>query len=260
MPTSKLFGINKMKDFTLEICIDSVESAIIAQANGADRVELCANLLEGGTTPSCGMIMGTRAMIDIKLAVMIRPRGGDFCYSDLEFAIMKQDIAIAKSMGASCLVFGVLLPNGSIDVVRTKELVELAKPLETTFHRAFDHAYDPFQALEDVISTGVDRLLTSGQQQKAIEGKELIKELVIVANNRISIMPGSGVNLSNRDELLNYTKATELHITALTHKDGEMFFKPSYIPMSSTKKITDFQLNIANPNIIHDMKKKKSIR
>lgn len=247
-----------MKYFTLEICIDSVESAIIAQNNEADRVELCANLLEGGTTPSYGMLLATRAEIDIEIALMIRPRGGDFCYSELEFDVMKQDIIIGRELDVDCFVFGILLPNGNIDIARTKELVELAKPRETTFHRAFDLTPDPFQALEDVIATGADRILTSGQQQKAIEGKQLIKELIIAANNRISIMPGSGVNLANRDELLNFTQAKELHMTAFTQIEGEMKFRPDHINMSSSKKITDYQINIADPNIIHDMKKKKS--
>lgn len=243
-----------MKEFTLEICIDSAESAVIAQTSGADRVELCANLLEGGTTPSYGMIKSTRAAIELELAVMIRPRGGDFCYSELEFAIMKHDIINAKKLGADCLVFGILRPDGTVDVARTKELVELAQPLETTFHRAFDLTSDPFQALEDIIATGIDRLLTSGLQQKAIEGKQLIKELIAIAKNRISIMPGSGVNHTNRDELLNFTLAHELHLSALSHQDGKMKHRPNHIAMSSPKKITDYELNIANPELIRKMK------
>ncbi len=241
--------------FTLEICLDSVESAIIAQEAGADRVELCANLLEGGTCPSYGMIKQVRANIDIDLAVMIRPRAGDFCYSDAEFTVMKEDIIIAKKLGANCLVFGILLPSGDIDIERTSELVSLAKPLPVTFHRAFDHARQPLQALEDVISTGAKRLLTSGQAPKAIEGKELIKALVLKAQNRISIMAGSGVNPENRDELLQYCEVKELHLTAKKFVDGDMHYRPEKISMSSCKVNSEYQKSIADYQIITKMRK-----
>ncbi len=241
--------------FTLEICLDSVESAIIAQEAGADRVELCANLLEGGTSPSYGMIKAVRENISIELAVMIRPRGGDFCYSDAEFAIMKEDILIAKKLGVNCVVFGILLPTGDIDIPRTSQLVTLAKPMQVTFHRAFDVARDPFQALEDIISTGIDRLLTSGQAPKAIEGKELIKALVLKAKKRISIMAGSGVNPENRDELLQYCEVKELHLTAKKFVDGDMHYRPEKISMSSCKVNSEYQKSIADYQIITKMRK-----
>lgn len=241
--------------FNLEICLDSLESAIIAQQAGADRVELCANLLEGGTTPSYGMIKAVRKNIDIELAVMIRPRGGDFCYSQAEFAIMQEDILTAKKLGAEYVVLGILLPTGDIDIPRTSLLVTLAKPMQVTFHRAFDVCRSPKQALEDIILTGATRLLTSGQETKAIEGKELISELVLQAKNRISIMAGSGVNPNNRDELLNYCKLRELHLSAKSIIEASMQYRPNTLSFRSEKQISDFQHNRADYQIISQMKK-----
>lgn len=241
--------------FTLEICLDSVESALIAQKAGADRVELCANLLEGGTTPSYGMIKVVRENINIDLSVMIRPRGGDFCYSDSEFSIMKEDILIAKKLGAECIVCGILLPTGDIDIPRTSQLVALAKPMQVTFHRAFDVCRTPQQALEDIILCGVDRLLTSGQGTKAYQGKELIKSLVEQAQNRISIMAGSGVNPDNKDELLKYCGVTELHLTAKSIIQGNMQYHSPNLSFKTFPTINDYQREIADYQIITKMKK-----
>lgn len=240
--------------FTLEICLDSVESAIIAQNAGADRVELCANLLDGGTTPSYGMIKLVREAIDIELSVMIRPRGGDFCYSDSEFHIMKEDINIAKKLGANCVVLGIILPNGDVDMHRTSELVALARPMQVTFHRAFDVTRDPLQALEDVIVTGADRLLTSGQEPKAYAGKELIKALVLQAKGRISIMAGAGVNSQNRDELLQYCGVNELHLTAKAQVTGEMLYHSPNLSFKSNPSIDDYHREIVSEQIITDIK------
>lgn len=240
--------------FNLEICIDSLQSAIIAQEAGADRVELCADLLEGGITPSYGMIKLVRKSIKIDLAVMIRPRGGDFCYSDQEFSLMKEDILLAKDLGANCLVFGILTPNGHVDIERTSQLVELTKPLQVTFHRAFDLTRDPFQALEDIITCGADRILTSGQQQTAILGKEIIKDLVIKARQRISIMAGSGVNPDNKVELLNHCGVKELHLTAKKYVDGDMKYRPNKISMSSSELTSEYERTCTDYHIIHNMR------
>lgn len=240
--------------FTLEICLDSVESAIIAQEAGADRVELCANLSEGGITPSYGMIRLVREKINIDLSVMIRPRGGDFCYSEAEFSVMKEDIKIAKEIGADCVVFGILTPNGHVDIERTSQLVGLAKPLQVTFHRAFDLTKEPYQALEDIIKSGVSGLLTSGHKAKAIEGKHEIKKLVMQAKNRIAIMAGSGVNPQNRDEFLNYCGVKELHLTAKTYIEGEMIYRPENISMNSYNMTSEYQKVITDYQIITKMK------
>jgi copper homeostasis protein len=194
---------------TIEVVIDSVQSAIAAQKGGADRVELCGNLFEGGTTPSAGCIEVTRKNIQIGLFVMIRPRGGDFCYSELEFEQMQRDIELCKTLKADGVVFGILTPDGQVDKKRTAQLAALAHPLQVTFHRAFDMAKDPFQALEDIIELKkVNRILTSGLEASAYEGADLIAELIKQANNRISIMPGAGITERNITKIRNITCAT----------------------------------------------------
>ena len=163
--------------FLLEVCVDSAESAIAAQAGGAARVELCDNLLEGGTTPSAGTIELARKHLNIAMNVIIRPRGGDFDYSDLEFEIMQRDIQVARERGADGVVIGILKPNGTIDKTRTCRLIALARPMSVTFHKAFDVTRDPFEALDTLIEVGVDRVLTSGQEASVIEGLGVVKEL-----------------------------------------------------------------------------------
>lgn len=199
------------QNFLLEICIDSVASAIAAQEGGADRVELCANLHEDGTTPSAGMIEVTRKNLSIGLHVMIRPRGGNFCYSAVEFEIMKKDIAVAKGLGANGVVFGMLNPDGTIDAERTRELIELARPLQVTFHRAFDVAAAPRRALETLIALRVDCLLSSGQARTAMEGLGLLAQLAQQAAGRISIMPASGINAENVRRILAASGVHEIH-------------------------------------------------
>ena len=196
----------------LEICIDSVESAIAAQQGGADRVELCDNLIEGGTTPSAGTIELARRYIDIDLNVIIRPRGSDFCYSDIEFEVMQRDIEMAKALGASGVVIGMLKEDGSIDIERTGMLVELARPLSVTFHRAFDMSRDPYEALEDLIKLGVDRVLTSGQENSVLEGLALITDLVQQANDRLIVMPGGGINERNIKKIVAQSGVKEIHV------------------------------------------------
>lgn len=215
----------------MEICLDSVESAIIAQVAGADRIELCANLSDGGTTPSIGMITAVRQSIYIPLHVIIRPRAGDFNYSYIEFEVMKSDIQEIKRAGADGVVFGILNPDGTIDVERTRELIILARPMSVTFHRAFDMSSEPMQAFEDIIKTGADRLLTSGQQKTAEDGMALIARLVEQAGNRIVVMPGAGINESNIEQLVKTTHANEIHMTANTTIPCNTQFKPSHVSM-----------------------------
>ncbi|MDB5118792.1 MAG: copper homeostasis protein CutC [Sphingobacteriales bacterium] len=199
---------------SLEICANSVTSALIAQQGGANRVELCENLAEGGTTPSYAQIEIARKLLKIELFPILRPRGGDFVYSDLEFEIMKADLTIIKELGCDGVVFGILDQDGNVDKHRCAELLKLAQPLQVTFHRAFDKSANLFQALEDIIALGFSRILTSGGKPTVIEGIETITKLVSAAKGRISIMPGSGVNENNLDELIIETGATEFHTTA----------------------------------------------
>jgi len=209
------------KSILLEISLDSIESAVAAERGGAHRVELCDNLAEGGTTPSAKMIERVRKEVTIDLHVMIRPRAGDFCYSDSEFEVMKRDIAVAKKFGADSVVFGILIKDRTIDKDRTKILIDIAKPMSTTFHRAFDVASNAGQSLEEIISAGCDRLLTSAQQRTAEEGITLLAKLIKQAGKRIIIMPGCGINASNVNTILEKTGATEIHIgTASTSHIG----------------------------------------
>jgi copper homeostasis protein len=211
----------------LEICIDSIESAIAAQEGGANRVELCDNLLEGGTTPSAGTIALARQHIEIDLNVIIRPRGGDFLYSDIEFEVMKYDIQQARQLGANGVVIGLLNADGSVDAARTAALVELARPLSVTFHRAFDMARDPYEALETLISLGLDRVLTTGQESSALEGLDLITELVQQAAGRIIIMPGlsSGVSEQTVRKIVSQSGVREIHTTASASLDSGMTYR-----------------------------------
>ena len=214
----------------LEICVDSVESAVIAQEAGADRIELCSCLDVGGLTPSLGAITLAKSVLEIPIHVLIRPRMGDFCYSDLEFQQMLRDLRLAKDTKTEGVVFGILTPDGKVDIYRTALLLEAARPLRVTFHRAFDFCVDPFQALEDLISLGVDRILTSGQKNTALEGAPLLKELIEKADNRVIIMPGSGINSQNLPSLIKDTGAREYHLSASR-------FLPS--PMLSEKEALD---------------------
>jgi copper homeostasis protein len=224
----------------LEMCIDSVESAIGSQSGGADRVELCDNLLEGGTTPSAGTIALTRRHIDIALNVIIRPRGGDFCYSDVEFEVMKHDIETAKRLGANGVVIGLLRPDGAVDVERTCMLVQMARPLSVTFHRAFDVCRDPFQALDDLMQLGIDRVLTSGQEPSVMEGIDLIAELVRRAGDRIIIMPGAGVTERNVAKVVAITGAKEVHVFSGTGVDSPMRYRNLRVFMGGELRPPEF--------------------
>lgn len=236
-----------MTKFILEVCANSVDSAIMAQLGGAHRVELCDNILEGGTTPSYGSIQLARKNLSIDLNIIIRPRGGDFLYSESEFEMMREDILIAKKTGVNGVVFGLLLPDGSVDVPRTKQLVSLAKPLNVTFHRAFDVCKNSFKALEDIIECGCDRLLTSGCKNKAIAGVELIKALIETANGRIIIMPGSGIDESNIEEIYNKTGATEFHASLRKQVQSKMEFRKEGISMGGSNNQNEFENLVTDP-------------
>jgi len=210
--------------FKLEICSFDLLSALIAQDAGADRIELCAGPAEGGTTPGPGLIRVARERIHIDVYPIIRPRGGDFLYTEEEFDIMMKEVAYCKQMGCNGVVIGLLNTDGTIDKGRTGRLVDLAYPLGVTFHRAFDWAVNPFEAMEDIISVGCERILTSGQRPTAPEGADLINELVRQADDRIIIMPGSGVRADNIIALAEKTDASEFHTSARTKAPSQMTF------------------------------------
>ncbi|MDR6944643.1 copper homeostasis protein CutC [Mucilaginibacter pocheonensis] len=224
-----------IKPVSLEVCANSVTSALAAQEGGAVRVELCENLKEGGTTPSHGQILQARRMLHIKLYVLIRPRGGDFLYTHLEYDIMLADIRYCIEAGCDGIVIGILNADGTIDKERCLEMVRLAKQwgLGVTFHRAFDMCADQFQALEDIIEMGCERILTSGGKTTAIEGAIIINHLVEKAAGRISIMPGSGVTEANVADLVHFTGVSEVHSSARVHVQSKMQYKNESILMSN---------------------------
>jgi copper homeostasis protein len=242
-----------MEKYLIEVCAVHVSSAIAAQHGGAKRVELCDNLYEGGTTPSFAAIKTAREKLSIGLNVMIRPRGSDFCYSDLEFEIMKEDILTCKKLGADGVVFGILLPDGNIDMGRTRLIVDLARPMNITFHRAFDMTPDPFKALEEIISLGIDRILTAGQKNTVPEGLNLISRLVEKAGNRVIIMPGSGINEQNIREIRDKSGAKEFHTTGRKPFESQMKFRRDGIFMGGLKEIPEYEVGFTDMTRIKTM-------
>ncbi len=209
----------------IEICVDSVEGAIAAERGGADRVELCDNLIEGGTTPSAGAIKLARARLRIGLQVIVRPRGGDFLYTATEFEVMKEDIRTAKTLGADGVVLGCLTSAGDIDAARTSELIGLARPMNVTFHRAFDMCRDARQSLEALIELHVDRVLTSGQESTCLEGQEFLAELHRQSAGRIIVLPGGGLTPRNIRRVVEATGVTEVHLSARCTVPSSMEFR-----------------------------------
>lgn len=214
-----------------EICIDSIAGVRAAKAAGAGRVELCANLLEGGITPSLGMIRKARTIGGIGLHVIIRPRGGDFLYDDDEFAAMRADVEAAKGEGADGVVIGLLTAEGEIDAERTRELISLARPLSVTFHRAFDMTRDPIAALNTLVALRLDRVLTSGQEATVLEGLPLLAELMKAAGERIVVMPGGGITARNVGRIVAALKPKEMHFGALEPVESAMRFRRAHVFM-----------------------------
>jgi copper homeostasis protein len=213
-----------MHKVKIEVCAYSVRSAITAQEAGAYRVELCSNYFEGGTTPSYGTIEQAREALNIKLHVIIRPRGGDFLYNNTEYKTILKDIEAVKKLGADGIAIGVLTAGGNVDTAAMKEIIAASGNMSVTFHRAFDTAEDPYKALDDLMELGVNRILTSGLKSTAVEGKDIIAGLVEKAKGRIIIMPGSGVNRSNIENLYKSTGAVEYHLSGrVVVKSGMQF-------------------------------------
>ncbi len=200
----------------VEICVDSVESAIASARGGAERVELCSALTEGGITPSSGLIREVRAAIPIELFVIIRPRGGNFVYSDSELEVMRNDILAVKALGVEGVVLGALTSDDEVDQARMRELIQLARPLQVTFHRAFDVCRNMNRALEDVIATGADRILTSGGKTDAVSGMSTLAALQQKARRRIQIMAGGGIRASNVRSIALHTGVREVHTSLNT--------------------------------------------
>jgi copper homeostasis protein len=226
----------------IEVVVYNIESALKAQEGGADRIELCDNPNEGGTTPSFGTIESVRQNVSMDVFVMIRPRGGDFHYSNYEFHSMKRDISQCQKLSVDGIVFGILTEDGRIDKKRCKELIDKARPLKVTCHRAFDMTCEPFEALEDCIEVGFDRILTAGQQAQASKGAELIAQLIKKANGRIAIMPGSGVNENTVAHIVKISGANEIHFSATAFRESGMKFKNQQIAGMGSEEGSEFML------------------
>jgi copper homeostasis protein len=239
----------------IEICVDSVEGALAAERGGASRVELCDNLLEGGTTPSAGAIRVARRGLKIKLHVLIRPRGGDFLYTDTEVEVMREDIRCAKDLGADGVVTGCLTAGGDIDEPRTRELVALARPMSVTFHRAFDMSREPGAALERLISLGLDRVLTSGQEASCLEGIELIATFQKQAAGRIIILPGGGITPRNVRKIVLATGVEEIHLSARSTVESRMNYRNTRVFMGGALRPAEFTWKATDEDAVRNLVK-----
>ena len=235
-----------MPDRLLEICCGSIDDAIEAERGGADRVELCSALFLGGLTPSLGTIQEAKQRLKIPIMVMVRPRAGGFCYSEAEMSTMQRDAEAAIAHGAEGIVFGILQPDGGVDLARTRCLRQLAGTRQAVFHRAFDVTPDPFEAMEQLIGEGITRILTSGQKNTVPEGTDLIKRLIERAAGRIEILPGGGIQPHNLQEVVQRTGCSQVHLTAWktatdtsTHANPTVAFGGALYPSEDRYAITD---------------------
>ena len=240
-------------EILVEACVDSVDSAVAAETGGAHRIELCAALREGGLTPSAGTIAVTRQRTTIDIQVMIRPRGGDFLYSDTEYASMQRDVEMAKRLGSNGVVFGLLTPDGEIDVRRTEQLTEQARPMAVTFHRAFDMAGNPTQSLEALVGLHIERVLTSGQRATAVDGIELLRKLVTQAGDRIVVMPGGNIDEQSLPKILGATGAREIHVTGTKKIESAMTFRNPHCYMGIEPDSSEFSRSITDTERIRTL-------
>lgn len=233
-----------------EVCVDSIESALAAERGGASRVELCSDLIEGGLTPSYGVLTVALERLHIGVMAMVRPRGGDFCYSEAEFAAMLCDVRMAKEAGAAGVVFGVLTPDADVDVERTRCLIAEARPLPVTFHRAFDMTRDPFAALETLVTLGVDRVLTSGQEPSVLEGLELLTQLVERARGRIIVVPGGGITDRNVGRIRAALPVAEMHFAGGEPVESRMRFRNPRVFMGGTLRPPEYTIELLHDGYV----------
>jgi copper homeostasis protein len=230
----------------VEACVDSIESALAAAEGGAHRIELCANLVEGGTTPSAGTLAVCRTRLRIPMFVLVRPRGGDFLYSAAELAVMLEDIRRAKDAGAQGVVVGALRADGAIDADRTRQLIAAARPLQVTFHRAFDVCRDAAEALETLIALGVERVLTSGQAATAPQGADAIARLVRQAAGRIGVLPGGGITAGNVEALVRGTGVAEVHLTGAVTRGSDMAFRAQQVEIGNAAPRSEYEWSVTD--------------
>lgn len=222
---------NILKDYILECCVDSVESALEAQKGGANRIELCSALVIGGLTPSVALFQRVKELLDIKIHVLLRPRFGDFCYTDYEHEIIKEEVRKFRELGADGVVIGTLKPDGTLNMEQMTELVKEAGEMSITLHRAFDMCKDPIETLENVKELGIHTILTSGQKNSCINGTQLLSELVRKADNKVDILIGGGVDAAVIEELHNNTGATSYHMSGKVTIDSKMEYRKEDVSM-----------------------------
>ncbi|XP_069756361.1 copper homeostasis protein cutC homolog [Narcine bancroftii] len=230
----------------IEVCVDSLESAINAERGGASRIELCSSLIEGGITPSIGLLQVVKQYVRIPVFAMIRPRGGDFLYTDSEIEVMKTDIKMAKASGADGTVFGMLKADGRVNTEVCMDLIAESRPLPVTFHRAFDMVPDPSAALECLISMGFERVLTSGCDSTALEGLPTIKRLVEQAKRRIIVVAGGGITERNVQRILEGSGVCEFHCSARSSRDSLMKFRNAAVSMGGSFTPPEYSVKVAD--------------
>lgn len=234
----------------LEICVDSLASVIACAEGGADRIELCASLTEGGLTPSAGMISQARAIFPGEIAVMIRPRGGDFAYSPVEVVAMSADIELARELGADAVVFGCLSNDGTVDAAVAETLLEVCSGMPAVFHRAFDVSRDLFDSLETIIELGFDRILTSGGKPYVMQALDTIAALVAKAGDRIEILPGGGIKIEQIAEIVNATKVNQIHLSARGTEESPMSFRRPEIPMGAASVPDEYERRVTDAVLV----------
>lgn len=245
-------NLNIMSNYKIEICTNSVESSIAAEKGGADRVELCAGIPEGGTTPSYGEILMAKEKLNIKINVIIRPRGGDFFYTPIEIETMLKDIELCKKIGVNGVVFGCLNTDGTINMTDMRKLMKAAEGLSVTFHRAFDVCKNPKEAIEQIIELGCDRILTSGQEKNAELGIPLLTELNKISGGRIKLLAGCGVNETNIKKIATETGLKEFHFSARENIASEMTFRRERVPMGGATTIDEFSRPVTTVKRVKD--------
>jgi hypothetical protein len=245
-----------MKKYTLEICVDSVKSAINAERGKATRLELCSNLIIGGTTPTKSLFEEVKKNVNIPINVLIRPRFGDFLYSDYEVNIIKNEIKMFKKLGVDGIVVGILTKNGEIDLDNMKKFIEGAQDIPITFHRAFDVCREPLKAFYQLQELGVQNILTSGQSQDCLRGKKLLKELVKISTknskNKTEILVGAGLNIENIDEIVNFTGATNFHFSGKRIKQSSMEYRKENVNMG-LKEFSEFEILETDENLVKEV-------
>ena len=245
-----------MKKYTLEICVDSVKSAINAERGKATRLELCSNLIIGGTTPTKSLFEEVKKNVNIPINVLIRPRFGDFLYSDYEANIIKNEIKMFKKLGVDGIVVGILTKNGEIDLDNMKKFIEGAQDIPITFHRAFDVCREPLKAFYQLQELGVQNILTSGQSQDCLRGKKLLKELVKISTknskNKTEILVGAGLNIENIDEIVNFTGATNFHFSGKRIKQSSMEYRKENVNMG-LKEFSEFEILETDENLVKEV-------